>query len=263
MFSDTMRRFKAAITATAVVACLAITSQTEAAIMYGDYSDIPPGAVMYLNVTESSFSNSVPPALYGAPSVTGNLLDTDPNAFGVSSASGDFGLIDGQISFTLMALPGAGVTGFSIVESGDFSFAGFGSTGTFVSASAGATVSILEVDGVTLANPISVFASDLFVADYGTTGGAPTTGLLPWALTTFVDLGPYLPSGYVEGATKIDVSINNQLLTGTEPTSQAAIAKKDFKIVPIGDLDPNFIPEPATASLVLLGLASMAACRRK
>lgn len=235
--------------------------------MYGDFSDIPPGAVMYTDVTESSFSNDVPPPLYGPPEVTGNTLDFDPSGFGVSSSLGGFGLVDGQITFGIEALPGAGLTGFSIRERGDYSFSGFGSIGTAVVASAGATVTILEVDGVLLADPIDVFASGTFVSDYATTGGAPATGLLPWSLVTFVDLGGALASNsipFTTGATLVEVSINNQLSTITEPTSQAAIAKKDFKIIPTGDLTPDeIIPEPATASLLLLGMASAVGLRRR
>lgn len=248
-----------AATALLLTACFSVRSDVEAAIMYGDFSDVPPGGVMYLDVEESSFSQPVPPALYGPPTITGNVLDFDTSAFGISSADGASNLVDGQLNFTIDALPGAGLTGFSIVERGDFSFSGASpSPGTFVSASAGATVTILEVDGRALPSPISVFASDVFVADYPTTGGAPSTGLLPWSLVTFVDLGPSLPPSFVEGASKIEVAINNQLTTATAgPGSQAAIAKKDFTIVPAGDLIP--VPEPSSLALAcLVGLVGVA-----
>ncbi len=241
-----------------------LASAAQAAIMYGDFSDIPPGGVMYLDVEESSFSNTLPPGLYGAPTITGNLLDFDPSAFGISSSDGASDLIDGQLNFTLMALPGAGITGFSIVEGGDFSFSGITpSAGTFVSASAGATVSILEVDGVALPTPISLFASDTFVTDYPTTGGAPSTGLLPWSLVTFVDLGSAIPFPFTEGATKIEVAINNQLNTATAgPGNTAAIAKKDFKIIPVGDLTPNAVPEPASLLGMTMLMVGMSLKRR-
>ncbi|TWU30327.1 PEP-CTERM sorting domain-containing protein [Bythopirellula polymerisocia] len=248
----------ASATLFSALCCTATLAQ--AAIMYGDFSDTPPGAVMYLDVTESSFSKPVPPPLYGPPSITGNVLDFDPTGFGVSSSGGASGLIDGQLNYTIMALPGAGLTGFSIVESGDFSFSGVNpSPGTFVSASAGATVSILAVDSITLPNPIPVFASDIFVTDYPTTGGAPSTGLLPWSLVTFVDLGAAIPFPFDFGATKVEVAINNQLSSATTPGNQAAIAKKDFKLVPVGDLIPDNVPEPSSLALVcLIGLFSTA-----
>lgn len=228
-------------------------SAAAAPINYGDFSDIPPGSVMYLDVEENSFSDTVP--LYGAPTVTGDLLDFDPNGFGVSSSGGASGLSDGQVNFTIMSTPGTGITGFSIVESGDYSFSGVTPTpGTFVSASAGATISILEVDGVALVTPIATFASDVFVTDYPTTGGAPVTGLLPWSLVTFADLSFYLPQGAL--ATKVEVSINNQLSTATTPGNQAAIAKKDFKIIPV-----VVVPEPG--SLAVIGLTGLMLVRRR
>ncbi len=120
----------AGITATACPASLILFStivllQTaNAAIMYGDFSDIPPGAVMYLDVEESSFSEPVPPPLYGRPTIVANLLDFDPSAFGASSLDGAAKRTDGQLTFKISTIPGTGLTGFSIIESGDFQFAG-------------------------------------------------------------------------------------------------------------------------------------------
>ncbi|QDS97780.1 PEP-CTERM sorting domain-containing protein [Adhaeretor mobilis] len=252
---------KSLASALLLAALVGSATSAEAAILHGDFSDVPPGGVMYLDVTESSFSNPVPPVLYGAPTVTGNLLDFDPTAFGVSSSGGASNLVDGQLNFTIDALPGAGLTAFSIVEGGDFSFSGVTPTpSTFVSASAGATVSITEVDGAALLSPIPVFASDIFVTDYPTTGGAPSTGLLPWSLVTFVDLASALPSGSL--ATKVEVAINNQLSTASTPGNQAAIAKKDFKIIPVGDLVPDeIVPEPS--SLVLACLVGLVGTGRR
>ncbi len=242
-----------------------LATNADAAIIYGDFDDIPPGVLNYRNVEESSFTNTVPPGLYGPPTVSVNTLDFNPTAFGTTSSNGASSVVDGQISFTIEALPGAGLTSFSIVERGDFSFSGIPPTpGTFLGASAGATVTILAVDGVDLAVPIPVFASGLFLTDYPTTGGAPLTGLLPWNLVTLVDLGPSLPPGFVSGASKIDVSINNQLTTGTTTGNTATIAKKDFTIIPVGDLTPNdVVPEPGALSLAALGCVALLAARRR
>ena len=64
--------------------------------------------------------------------------------------------------------------------------------------------------------------------------------------------------GVDDVATKIEVAINNALITTSEPGTVAFIAKKDFRIGlipdPVGD---PFIPEPSTmvlAALVACGL---------
>lgn len=236
-------------------------------INYGDFSDIPPGAVTYRDVTESSFSVAIPPnTLYGVPTALGNTLNfNNTTGFGVSSSGGASGLIDGQVNFMIEALPGAGLTSFSIAEGGDFSFSGVLPTpGTFVAASAGATVTILAVDGVDLVTPINVFASGTFVRDYPTQGGAPVTGLQSWSLVTGVDLGPSIPFPFVSGASKISVAIDNQLITGTTAGNTAAIAKKRFSIIPVGDLTPNaVVPEPGTLSLAALACIGMLAASRR
>ena len=246
--------FWKAATAATVVLVAAMSAQAATSINYGDFSDVPPGTVAYNDVTESSFSDDVP--LYGAPTITSNLLDFEPIAFGTSSSGGASSLTDGQLNFTIDAIDGTGVTSFTIDEGGDYSFSGLTPTpGTFVSASAGATISILEVDGVALPNAINYFVSGTFVTDYPTAGGAPVTGLLPWSLTTNVDLTSVLPQGYQQGATLIEVAINNQLTTATTPGNQAAIAKKDFQI------NVTTIPEPC--SLALLGLGGLLIARRR
>lgn len=245
---------KALLTAGLAVSLVAANASS-AQINYGDFSDIPPGTVTYGDVTESSFSDAVP--LYGLPDVSGNLLDFDPTAFGTSSVNGDSSIIDGQINFTIAAESGTGITSFVISESGDFGFSGVTPTaGAFVGASAGATVSILEVDGVALTTSIDFFVSNTFSTDYTTEGGAPVTGLLPWSLTTIVDLTGELSEQYVLGATLVEVAIDNQLTTGTTLGSTAAIAKKDFRIV-----TTTAIPEPS--SLALLGLGGLLVMRRQ
>lgn len=246
------RDFSKAALAAGVAASLVMAGDSAALINYGDYSDIPPGTVMYLDVTESSSTDPVPPPLYGTPSINGNLLDFDPLAFGANSSNGASDITDGQLNFTMMADPGTSIDELIVSEGGDFSFSGLTpDAGTFVVASVATTVTILEVDGVTLVTPIEIFQTDVFFTDYLTVGNPPATGLNQWSLDYTVDILGALDNPLL-GATKVEVVIDNQLSTTTTQGNLAFISKKDFNLN---------IPEPS--SLALLGLGGLLVARRR
>jgi hypothetical protein len=229
---------------------LAVAGPSFAIINYGDFSDIPPGTVTYTDVKESSSTDPVPPPLYGAPSINGNLLDFDPTAFGANAAgAGGFDITDGQLNFTMTAESGTSIDTLIVSEGGDYSFSGLvPDAGTFVVVSVATTVNILEVNGITLGVPIEIFQTDTFVSDYLTIGNPPASGLNLWSLDYSIDL-----ASQVNGdVTKIEVVIDNQLSATTTDGNQAFIAKKDFNVN---------IPEPT--SLALLGLGAAMTLRRR
>ena len=244
--------------AAAAVAALAASSSLAAPINYGDFSEIPPGAVIYTDVTEDSGTDD--PPLYGEPEIApgnANELDFDPSGFAATSTGGPLDITDGQLNFGFYTLPGAGLDTLEITEGGDFTFAGVGGAGTTVTAEALVTVNILAVDHELLVDPIVVTASNVFAADMATEGAG--SGF--WENGVLIEFGAVLPSGWELGVTKAEVVINNQLVTNSELDSLAFIAKKDFTITPGGDLTP-FIPEPATVSLLAVcGFAGLG-CRR-
>lgn len=255
------RNSKSFFMKTVSAACLVLAISTSASalsINYGNYSDIPPGTVTYSNVTESSSTDPVP--LYNAPSINGDLLDFDPTSFGASTAGvAGFDITDGQLNFTVTAEQGQSIGSLIISEAGDYMFTGISPTaGTLVVASLAATVSILEVDGVTLALPIDIFVPETFFNDYATVGNAPAPGLRQWSLLTTVDIAGALNLPYQLGATKIEVVVDNQLTASTTADNTAFIAKKDFR-VNVGPV----IPEPTSLALLAMGAAVLTRRRHR
>lgn len=257
----------------AAAACAAMVGGYASAgsISYGDFSDIPPGVVMYLDVSESSDNAPV----FGAPTVTGNTIDWDPGAapanqfIASTGGAGGTDSIDGQLNFNLMTLPGTGLTSLFIDESGDYDlFGAGGTTGTLVGAGIFIEIDILEVDGVALTTPVEVVDSSFISFNFADdTPGNPGVLGSPWSNSLFVDLGAALFSNgisYTSGVTKAEVTINDSLAAVSEPSTIAEIVKKDFTIIPGGDLDPDrVVPEPASLGLVLLGAGLMAVRRRR
>lgn len=224
---------------------LAATAADAAPINYGDFVAT---SVMYLDVTESSATDDTP--MFGPPTVTADTLDFDPFGFAATANNGDIDLTDGQLNYTLMALPGAGVRSMLLRESGDYSLMGNGTDATLISAGVSARVDILEVDGVALDEPIGVFVSTQFSADLVANPGM----VQPWKLSLLVDFASALFARDIRfdlGVTKAEVVIDNQLLAISEPGTAAFIAKKDFKLLPEIEGDP--IPEPASLALLTLG----------
>lgn len=247
----------------ALFACGALSAQA-APINYGDFSDVPPGGVMYTDVTETANTVGDDEPLYGPPEITVNTLDFDPAGFSADSTDGDSDITDGQLNFGFMTPQGAGLNGLTIRESGDFTLFGGGSTATSVAAGLFAEVEITHVNQLPLLSPISVIASTQFSTDLGTSPGLNQ----PWSNSLFVDFGPALSNaGFGAGdyATKGEIVLNDTLVAISEdnPSTIAFIAKKDFKLIPVGDLTPDdVIPEPTTAVLAGLALAGLAARRR-
>jgi hypothetical protein len=85
----------------------------------------------------------------------------------------------------------------------------------------------------------------------------------PWSLGLVLDVAGQLGANQV--ATKVEIAINNTLVSSSETSSVSFIAKKDFRI----DLTPDivgdpFIPEPSTLLLssLVIGMASLLGRRR-
>jgi hypothetical protein len=225
--------------------CLAIAALTfnaaarGATINYGNFGPVPPG-VSFLQVTESSGTDPVP--LYGPPTPFSVGLDFNP-VFTSSSSGGSADITDGQLNFTIMTGPGGlGIGGIGVSESGDYSLAGLpGGPPTSVFAGAIIRATITQINNLPVA-PINLPPVNASFSD--SLPGAVIAG--PWSLGLSQNIAAALGPG--QNATKVEVVINNSLVTTSEPPTVAFIAKKDFRI----DITPG-VPEPSTLVLALLG----------
>jgi hypothetical protein len=239
------------------VLSLSVTAIPAASINYGDFN-VPAAGIMFQDVTESSGTDPVPQ--YGPPDPFVVGLDFDPKTFTSAASNGSADISDGQLNFTIMGLvsPGGyvGISAISLFEAGDYSIAGAGTPGTSVTAGAILRATITQVNGIAVA-PINLVPIN---AAFGDSLPGPVV-VAPWSLGLFLDVGAQLVSlgyGANDVATKIEVAVNNALITTSEPGTVAFIAKKDFRIDlvpdPVGD---PFIPEPSTmvlAAIVICGL---------
>ena len=249
-----------AATAVLLLAGQAATT-THAAILYGDFSDIPPGAVLYSDVKESSSSDPVPPPLYGAPSIFVNTLDFDPTGFGATSVGPIPGadITEGQLNFGFQAIPGSGIAGFTLSESGDFTLTGSGTAITHVSTGLYAQFEITHVNGTALPASISVTGSSSFTADLANSPGLNQ----PWSLSLAIDFGPALTNAgfnpQTDFVTAGELVSNNGLIAVSEgnPSTVAQLAKKDYKV------NPWVAPIPEPGSIALLAIGGLACVTRR
>jgi len=220
-----------------------------AVINYGNSPDVPPG-ITFTNVMESSGTDPVP--LYGPPSYFTTGMDFDPTGFVAAATDGAGDITDGQLNFGVGDTPGGGVRAINTInlfEAGDFTLAGVGTAATQAFAGAIIRVTVTEINGVPVA-PISLSPSN---ASVGFNLVANPGIVQPWSLGTTINVDAQLAAG--QDATKVEVSIDNQLIANSEAASLAFIAKKEF-IINVSTI-PG-VPEPA--SFALLAAAGAVAC---
>lgn len=249
------------VAASALISAFGFASVGQAAV-YGDFVG---STVTFEGVQDQN-------ALFGAPVVSGDTLDFNPNTFEAqcptAGCTGGSLLVDDTLTFTIQANAGQFIDDIMLSEAGDTTLATFIPNDLAVSSvSAAVFIDILEIDGVSVnninANDTMVFTNGgSWTREYGTDGVGTTAEA--WTGALDIDLDAIIAAaGQTGQATRVTLNIDNTLTVfagdglGGTGAAQAFIEKKDFD-----GLAVTVVPEPGTALLMGLGLAGLAAIRR-
>lgn len=259
----------------AAVGLLPLQGALAASVNHGDFDDIGGGGtVAYEDVTESTNLPTVVLPIYGVPTVTGNTINFNPLAFGLSSGPGvGGGFLDVALQFDIRAIAGETIESFFIEESGVYSLeniSGPDTSTTFVEVSAPWNLVILATTQGPLQNPVIVQGNLTFTpvptappnpAAHYTLDDDPGTDVA-WQGEATIDItAELLLAGITDEATLVDFSMDNILIVASQDGTIASITKEDVTGVTMTvDGPPPVIPEPST--LVLCGLLAVVALAR-
>lgn len=227
------------------------SSAWAAPINYGDFSG---NTVDFLQVTEDSVTDPLPPALYGTPNVSGDSLDFNPVSFNATaSGAGGSDTTVGVLTMMMASRPGHYIDRVRFEEAGEFTVSGLTGNAS-VSVSATFELDILEVDGVGVV-PINLVIPMMFSPSAGdfdlvSDGPGPLVNDI-WNGELMVDLSQALIDNnvpFTSGVTKVSVRFDNTLTAQSEAGTSAFIAKKD-----VGGVGITVVPEPASLALLAAG----------
>lgn len=249
----------ASATTFAVLGLVAFCSLSAGApINYGDFSDIPPGSVMYSDVTESANSPGDIEPLFGPPAITADRLDFDPAIqFSASGSGGGVDPTSGSISADIDA-GGLPIQGIDLRTSGFYGFSGSGSKQTATEAAASfASVLVVEIDGVPAASPLVLPVLADSVA-FDAVGASEPSG--PWAIDLQYDLDAALRTAGVSfqrGATRLSIGMNIVLNANSEALSDASVGVQAVSLEAIAGV----IPEPGSSLLLAAAFSALSGAR--
>ena len=230
-------------------------------ITYGDYEVT---TVTFLNVAEDGILVSTNPEvrqpLFGTPTGPDNSLLFNPVSFGAYSTGSNSNSVDGRLELEIEADPGYGLLGVEFRESGDYAFVGTGTSNTSVSANLSVFISVEEVNGLPITDPLNPaygisFAQTMFSIDLSQ-GSLDGT----WANQVFSNFYGILDPG--DAITKVSVVLDNTLNASSEAGTESLIHKKMFLIKAYTG-EASYVPEPSTIVLMGLGALSLLFFRRK
>jgi hypothetical protein len=222
------------------------------------YGNFPGTTIDYLGVQEES-SSDPGSGFFGAPTVAGDTMDFNPQAFAASSTGANSDITDSNLQFMVKAHPNQAINVISFAEAGDTTLTGLaGEAQTTVGTIINAEIQEVIIAGVPTAVSINLpqvvmgFApKDNFLL---TVDGAGTKG---WTGAAPLNLVPY---GIV---TKVGISLDNTLSAASVQGTSAFIQKKDAVALVIPDTTGE-IPAPSAAAIArTAALLSSALFRRK
>ena len=229
--------------------------------------------VWYAGVSESNTEGTggddgMTAELFGAPaSVTGNLIDFNPTDFVAESQDGGADIVDGQLSFMVIAKDGKIIDNLRFSEAGDTTLAGSPSTDATLSVvTMELFIDVVEVDGAPLGVPVNIQADMDFTPSDGdyflnTDSGGGFFYQTDWSGLLDVDIDAELTSQGVDfqfGATKLNVTLDNTLTAVSIDGTSSFIKKKDFDGLTV----TTNIPEPTALALAVLGGVAASVRRR-
>ena len=223
------------------------------------------GTVWYAGVSESNGDPNDPAQqLFGPPaSINGNQIDFNPQGFNAQSSGDDSQITDSQLSFMVIAMGGTTIDTLQFEEAGDTTLVAL-SGSAFTSVTMKVFIDVVTLDG-SPAPPISTILADMVftpsAGDYLVPGDGFPNYATTWTGELLVDINQELDDQNIDyqfGANKLNVTLDNTLTAASAGGGSAFIAKKDFDGLTV----TSNIPEPATATLLLAGVA-LGFARRK
>ena len=205
-----------------------------------------------------------PNPLFEAPALAGDSLIFTPSSFDAAAVNNAFDSTHSTFNATITSTSTASIDIILIEEGGDYSMFGPGSDGTFVSASMGGTLQILNSTnagdigqiitwGGTGSDFEAVFTPGLAPDGTSLFETNPPNGSFAWTASVAIDIASLFP-----GATQVELQFNNQLQAFAAAGASASIQKKAIDGPKI-----TVIPEPGTAALLALGLSGLAIRSRR
>jgi hypothetical protein len=229
------------------------------------YGDLDGTHVTYLQVKEESSTGDG--SLYSTPQVADDALVFHPTGFHAIANGGGFDFTEGTLTTTVLAKNSSRIDQIVFTERGDWTLlGGSGTAATNAGVGGNLVLNILEIDRVSV-SPITVSRSLAFNPFTGNFNLIDHRGnAQPWNGSVTVDLDEaIIAAGRSGRASKVAISLGNNLYAFSEPGTVAQIKKKNVNGVTITAVD--LVPEPSTFVLLAVGglglaLAALRRCRR-